>query len=423
MSKVVLSVNGVKKKFCRSLKRSYLYGLFDVVSDLLFRRVSKNLRKSEFWALNGVSFELREGESIGLVGANGSGKTTLLKIISGISPLTDGTVSVSGSIAPLLALGAGFKPVLSGRENIRLNLRLLGLSSQEIEDKFNEVVEFSELNEALDAPLYTYSSGMSARLGFACAVATNAKILIVDEVLAVGDAKFRAKCRNKINELRKKGVSLLIVSHNPISIMTLADRCIYLKKGNVIADGEPLDILKLYEAESLSEGGSNESKVEKNVQAVGFESIEFFGGSAQELAQSTKPATILFKLKSDRVVKDVSINIIVSSIKPTAQNVLFLQSVSQVGWLELDEGRSTIALDFPTLNVKPGRYKFKINVSTGPQYDILDVVDELYWDVKDPGGFGLSEFYQAHKWDLQGSVVAQSLNANTSETFAFVDID
>ena len=256
---VVLSVQGLSKKFCRSLKSSLFYGMQDIASELIGARTESNeLRDGEFWALKDVSFELKKGESLGLVGANGSGKTTLLRIISGLIKPDTGSIKITGRVAPLIALGAGFNTILTGRENIYVNMSILGLSREEIDEKFDEVVEFAEIGNAIDAPVQTYSSGMAARLGFACAIHTEPDILLIDEVLAVGDIKFRTKCQNKLYRLRNESkASFVFVSHNSNAISVVCSNALYLKKGKVISLGNTLEIIHKYEEEIFLEKATN----------------------------------------------------------------------------------------------------------------------------------------------------------------------
>ncbi|MGL5878105.1 MAG: ABC transporter ATP-binding protein, partial [Xenococcaceae cyanobacterium] len=237
-NEVVLSVEGVSKKFCRDLKRSLLYAVQDIATELVgIRQKSEKLRRDEFWALKDVSFQVRRGEALGLVGPNGSGKSTLLRIISGLIKPDSGFVEIKGRIAPLIALGAGFNPILTGRENIYANMSILGLSKQEIDERFEAVLDFAEIGVAIDAPVQTYSSGMAARLGFACAIYTEPDILLIDEVLAVGDIKFRAKCYRRLAKLREQGTSFILVSHNSHSILSICESAIYLLKGKVVTVG------------------------------------------------------------------------------------------------------------------------------------------------------------------------------------------
>jgi ABC-type polysaccharide/polyol phosphate transport system ATPase subunit len=215
-SEVVLSVEHLSKKYCRHLKRSLFYAFQDIAAELFARgRMSHVLRTGEFWALHDLSFQLRRGQALGLVGANGAGKTTLLRLISGLIRPDTGSIRIKGRVAPLIALGAGFNPILTGRENVYVNMSILGLSRQDIDDRFQDVLNFAEIGDAIDAPVRTYSSGMAARLGFACAIHTEPDILLVDEVLAVGDIKFRAKCYRQLAQLREKGTSFVLVSHAP----------------------------------------------------------------------------------------------------------------------------------------------------------------------------------------------------------------
>jgi len=267
MFDVLVKVEGASKKFCRSLKRSLWYGVQDVFADLNpFRangsavnscslsgrkRITSNpittkptetecLRPDEFWAVNNVSFELRRGECIGLIGHNGAGKTTLLKMLNGLIKPDKGRIEMRGRVGALIALGAGFNPILSGRENVYVNGSVLGLSRKEIDAKFDEIVDFSGLEEFIDMPVQSYSSGMQVRLGFAVATAIEPNILLIDEVLAVGDASFQSKCVNVIKRLQNRGVAIILVSHDIHSILRYCQSGLYLKHGQVVAVG-PID--------------------------------------------------------------------------------------------------------------------------------------------------------------------------------------
>ncbi len=203
--------------------------------------------------LKGVSFQVSRGECVAVVGRNGAGKSTLLSLIARVYKPTSGTVKVVGRVAPLLELGAGFHPDLTGLENIFFNGVILGLKRKEIQSKIEEIVAFSELDSHIDAPVRTYSSGMKARLGFSIAVNIDADVLLVDEVLAVGDYEFEQKCYRKIDEFRANGGTILFVSHHFASISRVADRCIYLKNGLIEADGPTAKILEMYKGLQSSE--------------------------------------------------------------------------------------------------------------------------------------------------------------------------
>jgi lipopolysaccharide transport system ATP-binding protein len=245
-------VEGVSKKFCRSLKRSLWYGLRDVAAELNpftaggfvkteASQPSNNqaLREGEFWAVRDVSFELRRGECLGLIGHNGAGKTTLLKMLNGLIKPDDGRIEMRGRVGALIALGAGFNPILTGRENIYVNGSVLGLSKRRIDEKLREIIDFADIGDFIDAPLQSYSSGMQVRLGFAIAAHCEPDILLLDEVLAVGDISFQAKCFNTLARFRRQGTAFILVSHNMHNIFRYSDRVLYLKRGQVAHIGAP----------------------------------------------------------------------------------------------------------------------------------------------------------------------------------------
>ena len=247
-SEPLISIQGVSKKFCRNLKASYAYGLKDIASEVFgTSRHSEKLRTGEFWAVRDVSLEIRRGESLGLIGTNGSGKTTLLKMIGGLIKPDTGRLEIHGKVAALIALGAGFNPLLTGRENVYINMSIFGLSKQAIDQKFDSVLDFAEIWDAIDAPVRTYSSGMRARLGFSCAIHTDPEILLIDEVLAVGDFTFRTKCYRRLAELRQQGVAFILVSHSSAAILSNCDLAAYLSKGELVAFGESDVVTRKYE--------------------------------------------------------------------------------------------------------------------------------------------------------------------------------
>ena len=218
----------------------------DSIKEYILKFIKKQLFFEEFTALNDVSFDVKKGEVFGIIGLNGCGKSTILKIISGIYSPSKGSVKVNGSIAPLIELGAGFDMDLTARENIYLNGSVLGYSKNYIDSKFDEIVDFTELHQFIDVPMKNYSSGMVARIGFAIATITDPDILIVDEILSVGDFLFQQKCEQRINELMKKGTTILIVSHSIDQIKRLCNRVMWLKSGQVVKIGETQEICNEY---------------------------------------------------------------------------------------------------------------------------------------------------------------------------------
>lgn len=238
--KTVISVQNVSMKFNMSKEK------IDSLKEYFIKVMKKELMYKEFTALSDISFEVKKGEVVGLVGLNGSGKSTLLKIIAGVMKPTCGTVSVQGTVAPLIEVGAGFNSNLSGRENIYLNGYMLGFSKEYIQEHMEEIIGFAELEEFIDVPMKNYSSGMKARLGFAIATTVRPQVLIVDEVLAVGDFKFQQKCHERISSLMSNDTTVLFVSHSIEQVKNLCSRCIWLEKGKVVMDGEAEEVCCKY---------------------------------------------------------------------------------------------------------------------------------------------------------------------------------
>lgn len=218
----------------------------DNLKEYFVKIMKKELMFQEFLALQEISFKVRQGESWGLIGSNGSGKSTLLKAISGILKPYKGTVTVNGSVAPLIELGAGFDQELTARENIFLNGCVLGHTEKFMKEHFDEIVDFAELHKFLDSPIKNYSSGMKARLGFSVATMVRPEILIVDEILAVGDYKFRQKCEQRMNEMLSGGTTLLYVSHNISEVKRLCDHAIWIDKGIARMQGDVNEVCDAY---------------------------------------------------------------------------------------------------------------------------------------------------------------------------------
>ena len=217
----------------------------------LFTKKKKKKKNDDFWALKDVSFNIGKGEVVGLIGSNGAGKSTLLKVVSGVMKPTKGKVKVKGVISPMIELGAGFDGNLTARENIYLNGAILGYSKEFLDDKFDEIVEFSELKDFLDVPVKNFSSGMTAKLAFSIATIVNPEILIVDEILSVGDIKFQEKSKRKMMEMIKGGTTVLYVSHSLESIKDLCTKVVWLEHGKVVKMGDTNKICDAYYKEQM----------------------------------------------------------------------------------------------------------------------------------------------------------------------------
>lgn len=241
VSENVISVENVSMLFNISNEK------YDSLKEYIINLIKGKLLFKEFWALRDINFEVKKGERVALIGLNGSGKSTLLKVIAGVMKPTTGKVTVKGSIAPMIELGAGFDPNLSAKENIYLNGAILGYSDKEIDQEYDNIIEFAELKDFENVAIKNFSSGMYARLGFAIATAKVADILIVDEVLAVGDYTFQTKCQERIKYLTSQGTTVLFVSHNPKLVTEMCNKAIWLEKGRIVKMGDSETIVNEYQ--------------------------------------------------------------------------------------------------------------------------------------------------------------------------------
>ncbi|MGB3642194.1 MAG: ABC transporter ATP-binding protein [Rivularia sp. (in: cyanobacteria)] len=404
----VISVENVSKKFCRDLKRSLFYGLRDIATEVTGgKRKSDNLRKNEFWAINDVSFKLHKGEALGLVGSNGAGKSTILRIISGLIKPDTGTVKVKGRVAPLIALGAGFNPILSGRENIYANMSILGLPTAEIEKRFDEVVEFAEIADAIDAPVQTYSSGMAARLGFACAVHIEPDILLIDEVLAVGDVKFKMKCHRKLSELRKKGTAFILVTHNSHSILNICESSIFLKKGQLLASGDTEQVIRKYEEDLCLSGKENAlgsmiipPKPKEKSNGLDIVSLCFKDEQDNHLENllTGEPAYLSVECKSYEHIHTANLGMLVTALSGGEGLVLYMTSTSDNQELEIPVGKSEIRMHMPYCSMIPGVYSARIYIRNGVYS--YDIVESFRFTVKANKTISRCQFYQPRQWQV-----------------------
>jgi ABC-2 type transport system ATP-binding protein len=240
---VVIDLDGVSVRYRVPEER------FGTFKEYIIRRIQGKVNHRDFWALHDVNLKIIKGEIFGVVGINGAGKSTMLKVISRVLRPTKGRVWIKGRLAPLLELGAAFHHELTGRENVFLNAALLGHSQKEVEEQFQQIVEFADIGSFIDAPLRTYSTGMVARLGFAVATAWEPDILVLDEVLAVGDEAFQSKCHERINFFRENGVTVLLVSHNTKVVRSICQRAAWIDHGVIRAIGDPDEIVAQYKGE------------------------------------------------------------------------------------------------------------------------------------------------------------------------------
>jgi len=350
--KPIVEVNHLYKKYQIGEKQPY-YSLRDSIVNFVrspIRSINK-LRKNEFWALKDISFKVMPGEVMGIIGRNGAGKSTLLKILSQITPPTKGEITLRGRVASLLEVGTGFHPELTGRENIFLNGAILGMKRAEIKRKFNQIIEFAEIQKFLDTPIKHYSSGMYTRLAFAVAAHLEPEILLIDEVLAVGDIQFQKKCLGKIQNIsREEGRTVLFVSHNLQSIEQLCAKCILLEKGQVKMNGETKSVIAKYLNEVIP-GTNKVIKLDKKADSVMSFSKIFITNSKGKITYNIlehEDFYVNLELNVLEETKDIDVNIAISN----SQNVIACSNLSGIRNSQLRSFR-------------PGKYIFKVKFSGG----------------------------------------------------------
>jgi ABC-type polysaccharide/polyol phosphate transport system ATPase subunit len=315
------------------------------------------------WALRDVSFEVGHGESLGIVGKNGAGKSTLLKLIAGVSPATYGKVQVSGRLFPMIELAAGIHRDLTGRENIKLLGAIMGFSAQQMEAKTEEIEDFAELGDWLDKPVWQYSSGMQARLGFSVAVNVDADILLIDEVLSVGDVNFQKKCLNRMDELSNSGVTVIFVTHNPYSIERICDRAIYLQDGRITASGSPGDILNAYFQGSMDQS-TVIAKTDKiaadlregtgafRIMEIGMHDVE----SGKEVSNFLTGDSVVFRIALDVKERTPNYRFSLRIVDPASTVISFVDlPISSRRSLALERD-SVLECRIDNINLLPGQY-------------------------------------------------------------------
>lgn len=349
MAELLARVDGVSKKFCRDLRRSLWYGMQDLAGELTGRRdAHPALRPKEFWAVDDVSLELRRGECLGLIGHNGAGKTTLLRLLNGLLKPDRGRIEIRGRVGALIALGAGFNPVLTGRENIYVNAAILGFKAHEVRNRLDEIIAFSELEEFIDSPVQHYSSGMYTRLGFAIAAHLEPDVLLVDEALAVGDLAFVVKCLNRIAALRRNGTGVVFVAHSELQVREAADSCILMHHGKVACRGTPEEAFRLYD--ELVPVASDTGYVFDSI--VG---LELEGGSGTPALRTGEAATIEIRCTAAKACDGADFELRFWNAR--AQLVTTISNKSGDAALDLPAGESTIRLEIPRLALTPGTYR------------------------------------------------------------------
>lgn len=367
---VSVRFENVSKRYNLGLTRTSIPALLKQATHQLFGKGSGNSQTaSEFWALRDVNFELNRGESMALVGSNGAGKTTTLKLLANITKPTSGAISTNGKLSALIELGAGFHPDLTGRENVFLNGTILGLKRSEVEERFDEIVAFSELERFIDTPVKRYSSGMTVRLGFAVASCIEPEILLVDEVLAVGDAAFQQKCMQRIRGLVESGTSIIFVSHNLYLVQAVCDRALYIEHGKVKYDGTTNEVIEMYEQDlhearaqkflvTREHSDSEEPTLDVDEANAGVDitGVEIWGvdGPADSPLPSRQPAQIRVSYDAFRSLGKVQMSIFIK--RSDGLTCSMIRTKLDDFSLVLERGHGIIAVEVNPLQLISGTY-------------------------------------------------------------------
>jgi len=385
--KPIIVVNHVWKEYQKGIDRRYK-SLRDTISGIPGRFFGEN--KEKFWALQDVDFKVEAGESVGIIGRNGAGKSTLLKILARITPPTKGEIILRGRVASLLEVGTGFHPELTGRENVFFNGSILGMKNREIKRKFDEIIDFSGVADFIDTPLKHYSSGMQMRLAFSIAAHLESEILLIDEVLAVGDAEFQKKCVSKMDSVGKsEGKTILFVSHDMNKISQLTKNSIYIDNSQILKSGTSNDIIQCYLENNYS---SKNLIFDKNKISNGQVSIidcimldEFNNPKLTILTGDYTKLKIIINNNSAKIITDITIGIV---FKNSIGNVLTaIRSDVNGQQYDLKVGQNNIVCQFYKFPLSPGRYSYNIVAKKGTyEYEwiqdagIFTVLNGQYYD-------------------------------------------
>jgi lipopolysaccharide transport system ATP-binding protein len=362
-NEVLLKVEGLSKKFCKDLKTSLWYGVKDLISNITGNKEDRRLRPKEFWALKDINFELRRGECLGLIGHNGAGKSTLLKILNGLITPDKGKVTIKGRVGALIELGAGFNPILTGRENIYNNGAVLGFTRKEVNEKLEEIIDFAEIREFIDMPVQHYSSGMRVRLGFAVAAQMELDVLLIDEVLAVGDLGFALKCFKTIDKILPN-TAIIFVSHNMPQVSRLCDKVALLDKGESVLYGkEVAKGIDLY----YSGFSNNTSNLVYTDHTVELEEIKILNsiGKHNEVPQIewNSDLRIFFSFRVNDVIEIPTFSIII--LDKEQRPLALLEENNFSSTLSIEENKINFIVEHKKLQLSKGFYSINLHVSRG----------------------------------------------------------
>ena len=397
-----IRVENTSKKFTRSLRRTMLYGMTDIAGDMIGLTGSEaTLRKDEFWAVDDSSFDVAPGECVALLGPNGAGKSTMLKMLNGIILPNKGRITMRGRVGALIEIGAGFHPLLTGRENIYVNGAILGLSKKEVDAKFDSIVDFAELGEFIDSPVKMYSSGMYVRLGFAVAAHVDPDILLIDEVLAVGDVGFRMKCFKHLLSMLDNGSSIVLVSHAVNQLSRVTNRAVVFAGGQQVFDGPLAEGIGEYQTVLHVEDTTDITVHDKPIAIASVTTVDNQGEPKSDF-QTGDDLLIDIVLTANQPRDDLRIIVAVES--PSAGGLGSVSTPYQQFQFDVTPPSNTIRLTLPNIPLMVGGYHLDVSLFGA---DIEDFIDR-----RNPGtsfkitgpptnafGFGLCDTFKfEHQW-------------------------
>jgi ABC-type polysaccharide/polyol phosphate transport system ATPase subunit len=355
----------------------------------------------DFWAVRDVSFEVERGEALGIIGHNGAGKSTILKLLSSITAPTSGEITINGRLSALIEVGSGFHPELTGRENVYLNGSILGMSRREISEKMESIIEFAGISQFADTPVKRFSSGMYVRLGFSIAAHLEPDILLLDEVLAVGDAAFQAKCLERIGELKREGTTIVFISHDLGAVERLCDRVLLMKSGQVVASGPAREVIDTYQSAAGEAGGARTSAALAGSDAASLGGLSFYdaAGQPRPVFRTGEPLMARVEFEARAPIEDAVFDVLFHS----ADGVVHCEFTTEAsgGRLSLGPGRGVVEFFCPELGLLPGIYYTDVAVKERGAVESIHFLGQSTTLRVDIGKTVRGNFYAPHQWCLR----------------------
>jgi ABC-type polysaccharide/polyol phosphate transport system ATPase subunit len=378
-------------------------------------RIMRKLRsrRRDFWAIRDVSFEVKRGEALGIIGHNGAGKSTILKLLSNITTPTSGEITINGRLAALIEVGSGFHPELTGRENIYLNGSILGMTRKEIGRKLDDIIEFAGVRQFIDTPVKHFSSGMYVRLGFSIAAHLDPDILLLDEVLAVGDAAFQAKCIQRIKELKQAGTTIVFISHDLRAVERLCDRVLLLKQGKLLASGSAAEMIATYQSDATLSSLSIESHKRSGRNEVEIISLSFFDaeGAARPVYQTRQPLIARIQFETQAPISDVVFGVIFL----TADGEELCEFTTELTGepIALVPGRGVVEFRTEELGLLPGIYFTSVHVQDRHGRNVLHYHYKSTILRVDSEEIIRAQFYMPHEWSIKQESLVSTVISET----------